>query len=324
MTLRSRQPNLFAAAPGRRALVGTLLSFLALSGSTASGQTAQAKLKVAVSILPQAYFVERVGGEHVKIEVLVGPGQSPHTYEPSPKQIAGLADARVYFRTGVDFENALLPRIEQMFKNLKVVDTRTGVPLRKFTAAEDHAEDDEHDERAGHDHGHHEAAGAPDPHVWLSPPLVKIQAQAICDALVELDPPHAEQYRNNLAAFHADLDRLHARIAEVLAPLKGREVFVFHPAFGYFTDAYGLKQVPVEIEGKEPTARQLANLIDRAKAARVKVIFVQPQFSAKSANAVAEAIGGVVVPMDDLPRDYLKCMEEMAEKIKAGLGKKDE
>ena len=143
----------------------------------------------------------------------------------------------------------------------------------------------------------------------------------ICDTLAELDPDHADTYRRNLAAFDADLDRVHAQIAEALAPLKGQAIFVFHPAFGYFADAYGLKQIPVEIGGKEPTARQLAGLIDRAKAAGVKVIFVQPQFSQKSAGAVAAAIDGVVVPLDDLARDYLMNLENVAAKVKVALQK---
>ena len=280
-------------------------------------KAARDKLQVAVSILPEAYFVERIGGDRVDVEVLVGPGQSPHSYDLTPRQLDRLSHAKAYFRIGVDFELALLPRIEQMFKDLKVVDLRTGVPLRSLTA--DGAEAD-HDE-PGHRHHENAAAGQADPHIWLNPLLVKTQAQTICNTLAGLDPSQAEQYRQNLAAFDADLDRIHAKITATLAPLQKREVFVFHPAFGYFTDAYGLKQVPVEIEGKEPTAKQLAVLIARAKAAGVKVIFVQPQFPVKSAEAVAQAIGGAVVPMDDLARDYLKNLEDMAEKIKAALEK---
>ena len=274
------------------------------------------KLNIVVSILPQAYFVERVGGDRVAVDVLVGPGQSPHTYDPTPRQLEGISHARVYFRIGIDFENGLVPRIEHMFKSVKVVDTRRNVPLRMMTA--DEAVDD--GDHEGHAH-HEEAAGEPDPHIWLNPLFVKIQAQTICDTLAEFDPRHAEEYRRNLAAFDADLDRVNKQIAEALAPLKGKAIFVFHPAFGYFADAYGLKQIPVEIDGKEPTGRQLAGLIDRAKAAGVKVIFVQPQFSQKSAGAVAAAIDGAVVPLDDLARDYLKNLEDVVAKVKAALQK---
>jgi zinc transport system substrate-binding protein len=311
----------------------------AAAAPAAAQHTGKDKLQVVVSILPQAYFLERVGGEHVAVEVLVGAGQSPHTYEPTPKQLAALSAARVYFRIGIDFEVALVPRLESTFKNLKIIDTRAGVPLRQLTVEEGAA--DEHDEHGPGKHDQHgadqhesqpkaavphdaRAAGQPDPHIWLNPLYVKTQARTICDALAELDPPHADDYRRNLAAFHADLDRVHAKLAAALAPLKGREIFVFHPAFGYFTDAYGLKQAPVEIEGKDPTAKQLAALIERAKADRVRVIFVQPQFSEKAAQAVAQAIGGAVVPMDDLPRDYLKNLEDMAENIRTALKQKGE
>jgi zinc transport system substrate-binding protein len=300
----------------RRALLLAALAVMLAPAHAQERETAQ--LKVAVSILPQAYFVERVGGEFVAVDVLVGPGLSPHTFEPTSKQLTGLSAARVYFSSGIDFETALLPRLRNMFPLLKVVDTRAGVPLRKFSSAESEAEAEHH----AHEHAQHAddgPTGRPDPHIWLSPLLAKIQAQTICNTLVELDPTHAPAYRRNLAAFHADLDRVHAQLTEALAPLKGREIFVFHPAFGYFTDAYGLKQLPVEIEGKEPTARQLKDLIERAQAARVKVIFVQPQFAKKSAEALADAIGGVVVPLDDLSRDYLKNLADIAEKIKAGL-----
>jgi zinc transport system substrate-binding protein len=298
-------------------LLGTALGFLA--ASAAAEKVPSDKLHVVVSILPQAYFVERVGGERVDVEVLVGPGQSPHAYDLAPKQLEALSHAKVYFRIGIDFELTLVPRIQQLFKDLKVVDQRAGVPLRMLTADEVSAEEahEGHDESHGHEPNTN--AGRPDPHIWLNPLLAKTQARTICDALVDLDPQHTPDYRKNLAAFEADLDRVHEVLASTLAPLKGRKMFVFHPAFGYFADAYGLKQVPVEIEGKEPTAKQLAELIARAKSDRVKVIFVQPQFSRKSAEAIAQAIGGAVVPIDDLSRDYLKNLEDIAAKIKTAL-----
>lgn len=301
------------------------VALLLLAAPLGAQTTAPARLRVAVSILPQAYFVERIGGDRVDVQVLIGPGQSPHAYEPTPRQLAALGSVKVYFTVGVDFETALVPRLRTMFRDLRFVDTRRDIPLRYFTAAEAAAECLDH----GHTHGpdcRHEAAPAPasqpagarpDPHFWLNPVHARTLAATVCDTLCELDPPGAETYRRNLAALQADLDRVHEQLTAALAPLKGTEIFVFHPAFGYFTDAYGLKQVPVEIEGKEPTARQLAALIDRAKAARVRVIFVQPQFAQRAAEALAQAIGGAVVPMDDLARDYVRNLEDMAAKIRA-------
>jgi len=303
------------------------------AGATAA--SAEKPLAVFVTILPQAYFVERIGGPHVAAHVLVRPGQSPHTFDPTPQQMARLSDARLFLAAGWPFERQLLAKAKAVNPDLRVVDTRQGIPTRWMTAAEAEA-----DERAeGHTApaapegvrslngvglltpsgapGH---ASEPDPHFWLNPRYAKVQAATIEKALEAADPAHADEFRKNLAAVSGDLDRLDAKLREALAPLAGREFFVYHPAFGYFADAYGLRQTPVEIEGKEPTARQLARLIDRAKADGVRVIFVQPQFSAKSAEAVAAAIGGTVIPMDDLAKDYVANMESMAEKIRRALG----
>jgi len=137
-----------------------------------------------------------------------------------------------------------------------------------------------------------------------------------------MDPSNCKEYSGNLQAFLSDLDRIDQRIASALAPFKGSNIYVFHPAFGYFADSYGLRQVPIEIEGKEPGARQLAVIINRAKKERVQVIFVQPQFSTKSAETIAKSIGGAVVPINPLSRDYLSNLEKIAAKIEQGLSRR--
>lgn len=289
-----------------------LVSILAFS-QVAWGQVGKAKISVFVSILPQAYFLERIGGDHVDVGVLVGEGQSPHTYEPTPKQMAKLATAKAYFRIGVPVERGVLRKIRQSHKNLIIVETQKGIAYR-YLAGHDH------DHGEGHVKGH-EAKGhkTPDPHLWMDPKLVKIQSRNIYDALCRLDPAHTQDYTENLKAFQTDLDRVDARISRSLVPLKGRMMYVFHPAFGYFADSYGLVQAPIEIEGKEPGAKQLARLIERAKKDRVKVIFVQPQFSIRSAGTVAKEIGGVVIPINPLARDYLANLEKIASAVEQGL-----
>ena len=292
----------------RAGVIGLLaLGALAASCSDRPAEEASGKLRVAVSIPPQASFVERVGGEHVEALVLVPPGQSPHAYEPTPRQMASLATARLFFSIGVPFEKRLLEKLRAM-KSLRVVEMHEGVPLRQMAPAEEDHED-----------GHHHAAGEPDPHCWLNPRYVKTMAANVARALKELDPPHAADYEKNLQAFQAELDAADARIAKALEPLKGREMMVFHPAFGYFCDAYGLKQVVVEAEGKEPSARQLAAFIERAKRAGAKVIFVEPQFSRRSAEAIAAAVGAEVVALDPLARDYVANLEAMAQAIRKAL-----
>jgi zinc transport system substrate-binding protein len=262
------------------------------------------KIKVFVSILPQAYFAERVGGERVSVEVLVGPGQSPATYEPTPNQMAALAESGVYFTIGVPFERRLLAKIAGTMTGLNIVDVREGVKLR-YMASDDNPEGRE--------------AGAADPHVWLDPLRVRIIAKNICRELQRLDPAYSGYFDRQSRAFQADLDKVHNLISETLSALRGKEFLVFHPAYGYFGDRYGLKQVAVEMEGKEPSARQMDLLVEWARKKNVRVIFVQSQFSTKSAEAVADAIGGVVVRINPLARDYLQNMIDMANKLAGGL-----
>jgi zinc transport system substrate-binding protein len=278
------------------------------AGAAPEPQTGD-RLRVFVSIPPQGYFVQRVGDERVQVEVLVGPGQNPHSYEATPAQVTSLAKARVFFRIGMPFEEALLPRLHSAFRQLEIVDTRQGVPLRRM---------EEHENAHGGEASRQDEEGD-DPHIWLNPRLVKIQARTIADTLIRLDPAHADEYRRNLAAFDADLDALDARIAAALAPVRGRNLFVYHPAFGYFADAYGLHQVPVEVAGKEPTPQDLAELIRRARQEDVRVIFVQPQFSTRSAEIIARQIKGAVVPLDDLAPDYMKSMQTMANQVRQAL-----
>ncbi|NVL89447.1 MAG: zinc ABC transporter substrate-binding protein [Desulfobacterales bacterium] len=261
------------------------------------------KVKVFVSILPQAYFVERVGGKRVDVSVMVGPGHSPATYEPIPKHMTELDKARLYFRIGVPFEDVWMVRISRANPRMRVIDTRRGVKLRPMKA---------HYHNEGGQH-HHDSTGMKDPHIWLSLRLVKVQARNICDALIFEDPAHRPYYKSNLRAFEHDLDRLDAEIRGVFKNLKTRKFMVFHPAWGYFARDYGLEQIPVEVEGKEPSARTLADLIKVAKQEGITVVFVQAQFSTKNARTVARAIGGRIVRIDPLARDYMKNMKKIAE-----------
>jgi len=278
----------------------------------AGGAASGAALSVFVSILPQAYFVERIGGDRVQVEAMVQPGQEPHTFEPTPKQMARLAEADVYFRIGVEFEDSLMPRIQSTMKELRVVDCRQGLRLREM---EEHGHEEEGADR---DDADHDREGV-DPHVWLSVRNAMSIAATMRDARVELDPPAREAYQGGYRALVEDLEALDRRIASILEPVKGEPFLVFHPAFGYFADDYGLEQIAVQTGGSEPSARELAGLIRRAREEGVRVIFVQPQFSRQSAETVASEIGGAVAAIDPLARDYIDNLERMARTVEEGL-----
>ncbi len=273
--------------------------------------------EVFVSILPQRYFVNAIAGDRVGVRVMIEPGQEPHTFEPTPRQMAELAQARLYLSIGVAFEKSLLPRIRSNNPHLRIVDIRQGIELRQMASGEE-----EHSAREAEAQRHdHEQQGL-DPHVWMSPRLAERLALNTRNALIELDPAGSQRYEQGYRELAGELEALHREIAAALAPYRGREIFVYHPAYGYFAEEYGLEQVAVETGGSEPSARQLARLIEMARRRGVKVIFVQPQFSQSGARAVAEAIGGAVVSLDPLAEDYLDNMRrvaaEVAEALRAG------
>lgn len=301
----------------RRSLVMLFLAILIIAQLPAAGSREQPSdlPVVAVSILPQTYFIERIAGNTVRSLVIVGPGQSPHSYEPTPRQLADLARASAWFTVGVGFEHALEPKIAGLYPNLKIIDTTTGV---RFRSMEEHAHEDEAYEEDHKDEpeGGHDAYEGRDPHIWLGRDSVKAQALAIRDAMASLYPANAALYRRNYEAFAADIDRLFEGLARDLAPLSGKPVFVFHPAFGYFLDEFGIIQEAIETGGKEPTQKALAELIAKAKEEGAKVIFVQAQFPSSAARSVAKAIGGEVLQIDPLAADWSANLRRIAQALR--------
>jgi zinc transport system substrate-binding protein len=285
-----------------------ILAWAALLGlvlSPASIVFAADPIGVFVSILPQKQFVERIGGDTVKVEVMVRPGESPATYDPTPQQMVALAGAAAYFRIGVPFENVWIPKIQSTQPQVRIVDTREGIELQPMGKA---GPAGDHDTPPG-------SGGALDPHIWTSPPLVKQQAATIRDALIALRPAERARFEDGYAAYAAELDALDAELRQVLAGKTERRFMVFHPAWGYLAHRYGLEQIPIEAEGKDPGPKALAKLIERAKADGVRVIFVQKQFGRDAADAVAQAIGGEVVEIDPLAEDFLANTRAVAQTL---------
>lgn len=279
-------------------------------------------IKVFVSIAPQQYFVQKIGAELVEVSVLVPPAADPHTYEPKPRQMTELSKSVVYFAIGVDFEKAWLRRITAANPGMRIVPTDEGIE-KIAMAAHVHEHAHGHAKTKKHAHGGEQAAraagGEPDPHVWLSPPLVKIQAQHIAAALAQADPANRERYRANLDAFLGEIEALDAELKALFAGSRGAKFMVFHPSWGYFAAAYGLEQVPIEIEGKEPKPAQLQAIILRAREQGIRAVFVQPQLSTKSAEMVAREIGGRVVSADPLAADWAENLRAVGRKFKDAL-----
>lgn len=277
-------------------------------------------LIVTVSIAPQQYFVERIAGEGVDVNVMVEPGASPATYEPKPEQLAALSQSAAYFSIGVPFENVWLDRIAEANPEMRIVDTAAGIERVPIEAHSHEAgADEDHSDDEGDDHDH--AGGAPDPHIWLSPSLVKVQARTIAEALIDLDPDRQAAYEANLDAFLADIEDLEGTIEEALSGVESRKFLVFHPSWGYFAEDFGLEQVAIEVGGQEPSARELAELIALAEEEEIRVVFAQPEFSAEDATTIAEEIGGEVIMVSPLAEDWLNNMSKVADTFAEALSR---
>lgn len=278
-------------------LVAAALVILMLAATTAgcTGTDRQddGKIVVAVTIPPEQEFVERVGGDHVRVILLVPPGADPHTYEPPPGVIADLADADIYavVGSGIEFELAWKDKIAAMNPGMLIVDCSRGIDLIS-TGEEDHS--------------------GTDPHIWLSPGNAKVMVENICQGLIEVDPANADEYRRNADAYQGELDALDREIAGALAESGVEKIMVYHPSWAYFARDYGLEEIPIENEGKEPSPRGIEHLIEQAKEEHITVIFASPEYSTRSAEVIADEIGGTVVLVSPLAKDYLANMRHVA------------
>jgi zinc transport system substrate-binding protein len=250
----------------RRAWI--LLGFLAatLGGCGRAARETDDRMLVAVSILPHQWLVQEAGGRHVRVLTLVQPGESAELYEPTDAQIGQVARAKIYFLAGVPLENGHALKAVQGREGTQVVDLLRAIARDEMLPP--------------HDEGPREAPAAGpdagDPHVWLCPRLLKIQARKVVEALCRVDPEHGDEYAVNLAELMNRLDRADEALRGTLAPFKGRAFFVFHPAWGYFAREYGLRQIAIETEGKQPTDRELALLQQQARREDARVFFVPP------------------------------------------------
>lgn len=247
---------------------------------------------------PQEEFVKRVGGDRVNVTVMVPPGADPHTYEPLPSQMKQVQDAQIYFQvgSGIEFELTWMDKLTSMNSQMKVVNSSAGIQLIPNTA---------------------EAEEGSDPHVWVSPRNAKIMVENIYQALVQEDPQNKDYYTKNRDEYLKELDDLDKNITQTMSGKNNTKIMVYHPAWAYFCKDYNLQQVAIEQAGKEPTPQNIAFLVDTARNESIKVIFVSPEFSTSNAQVIANEIGGKVVVVDPLSRDYLENMKNVAEAFAA-------
>lgn len=257
------------------------------------------KIQVVVTILPQAEFVEKIGGDTVQVLVMVPPGASPHTYELTPGQLTDVSNARMYVKvgSGIEVELAWMDRIFEMNKSMVVINCSQGIELIRM---------DEHEK--GYD-----------PHIWLSPKNAITMVETIYNGLVQINPAQKEYYTENKNAYITDLKTLDKDIVNALSSMDPRKIMVYHPSWTYFCKDYGLEQLPVEKEGKEPTPHSMTQVIAQANQYGITVIFASPQVSTQSADVIAQEIGGKVVLLDPLAKEYIVNMRKVVEAFAEGV-----
>jgi zinc transport system substrate-binding protein len=274
------------------------LSIMILSGCSnavkkeakEANESEKEKPVIAVSIVPEETFVKAVCGDLADIVTLIPPGSSPENYEPTVQEMEKFSDAALYFSIGVPTEEAnILPKAG----NIKVISLKDEVAAvykdRTFET------------------------GERDPHIWLSPKRVKVMIDVIAREMSKLDPDHKETYEKNATGYKAQLDEVDQKIKDALKGVKSKKFIVYHPAFGYIADDYGLKMYALEEEGKEAAPRHLQDMVDLAKKENIKVIFYQEEIDSSQSKSFAEEIGGKTIQLAPLAANYIENLKNMAD-----------
>ncbi len=314
-----------------------ILSVVLITGCTEK-EDGEGTVGGIVTLVPQIEMAEAIGGDLVKVSVMVPVGESPHSFAPTPSQMKDVAEAEVYFKvgSGVEFETNHLSALHEANEDMEIVDCSHGITLLKIGGEHDHEddhheddhhedddhedddhEDDDHEDDHYEDDDHHHEGD--DPHIWLSPTNAKQMVKNMCAGLVKVDPDNKETYETNRDAYLVRLDTLISDIETKLHPHENEEFLVYHPAWGYFAHEFELHMLAIQDEGKAPGPAGVAAIVDQAKDHNITVVFVSPQYDTSSAETIADEIGGEVVSVDPLAQNYIDNLRDVATKMEAGL-----
>lgn len=282
--------------------------------TSCAGQVAREdpeKLIISVSILPQQWFVDQIGGDRVWTQAMVGSGDDPHTYEPTPQQMTNLADSELFFTIGVEFEAVWMPRFESANPDLKVVDAAAGIAFITAIGAHDHDDD-------GEDHEITDLEA--DPHIWFSPVRMKQMAQTMAEAMKTADPQNANFYQSNVEALLSKIDQVDAEIRKQLEGSKRDYFMVVHPAWGYVAEDYGLHMLAVEIGGNEPAPETLSQIIALAREHEINTLVIEKGSNIRLATSITEQAGiQSIVEWDPMAYDWPASMLMIAETLHQAL-----
>jgi len=291
-------------APMFRNIFTVYILFAALLVTSCQRKPAETqKMQLTVSIIPQEYLANFIADDKFDVQVMLPPGANHETYEPAPRDMEKISSSKLYLALGaLDFELAWLDRFKASNPNMQIINTSQGITML-----------------SGHEHDHDSDPGQKehgiDPHIWLSPSCMKIQANNICNALVNIDTANSKFYKENLNKFILLADSVDGKIREKLAGSEGKSFLIYHPALAYFARDYNLTQISIEQEGKEPSPANLSELIKTAKQKGIKTVLISKEFDTRNAEAIAREIGGKVEVFDPMAVNWPENMIHLAELI---------
>lgn len=275
---------------------------------------------ITVSIRPQKYIIEQIAGNRFSIHVLVPDGSGPETYEPTPRQMQEISKSRACFITGLlDFEKKWINEVSDLYPDLLVVNLSHGVNLitGELGHTEDHQGHQHIEEKSQNDNEEHIHSGT-DPHIWLSLKELRTQSNIVLKTLVELDPENKGYYTSNHSKFIKYLDSSDVAIQSKISSFRKPVVYmIYHPSLSYFARDYGLEQIPIELEGKEPGPGYMKELIDIAKARDIKTIYYSPQLDKRSPETIANQLGIKAKHFNDLEEDIVNNLLNLTEELTA-------
>jgi len=262
------------------------------------------KINVLVTIPPQIWFVKQIAGDNISVSVIVKQGKSPHVFEPTPKEILELSTSDLWILSGVEIEKSIIPRIKNLNPNLIIFDSTTDIKFRNIE---------------NHNHTGNEHSQGKDPHIWLGCESSIIMASNICNILVKIDPLHKKEYEKNFLQLKDMIHSLFKDLRKELSSFKGKKVFVYHPAFGYFLDEFGLIQRSIELEGKEPSPSYISSIIKEILEEKPVAIFLQKELSDSIVKVIAKETDTKIIILDPLSEDWFSNIKNMGETLKESL-----
>jgi len=263
------------------------------------------RLQISVSVASIQWLVDQIGGEHVQTQSLTTTGDDPHTYEPSPSQMTAMAASELYFTAGVEFEEVWIPKFTDANSNLQVMDVSEGIERIPIP----NNSNDKRSENKGLD-----------PHIWLSPVNMRLIANNIASILESKDPENAELYQSNLEKALSVTENIDNQLVQKLTQTKRLQFLIIHPSLGYFSNAYGLQMIPVEVDGQEPSPTQLAEILAASKAYGIQTLFTQTGTNPLNVQMLAEQAGiKTIIEIDPMAYDWPANMLFIGDALQAAL-----